>query len=160
MPTRLGTASPSGAAGSVAAGGADAAASVRTPHSGTLKQKRSRGVGAQGYGCGYCVLRKETPWLKRLPSEYAHDHIRLTTQPLEQPRVMEHLWESLADIHAEDMLLFSSDYPHWDFDDPSLLRLPPAWKDKILDGNARELYGLPARSPRREPVAGQSRSRS
>jgi predicted TIM-barrel fold metal-dependent hydrolase len=108
----------------------------------------------------YKALRKETPWLKRLPSEYAHDHIRLTTQPLEQPRVMEHLWESLADIHADDMLLFSSDYPHWDFDDPSLLRLPPAWKDKIVDGNARALYGLPARSPRRERVAGQSRSRS
>jgi predicted TIM-barrel fold metal-dependent hydrolase len=112
-----------------------------------------------GY-CGYLALRKETPWLKRLPSEDAHDHIRLTTQPLEQPRVMEHLWESLADIHAEDMLLFSSDYPHWGFDDPSLLRLPPAWKDNIVDGNARALYGLPARSPRRERVAGQSRSNS
>jgi uncharacterized protein len=98
----------------------------------------------------YKALRKETPWLKRLPSEYAHDHIRLTTQPLEQPRVMDHLWEPLVDIRAEDMLLFSSDYPHWDFDDPHLMRFPPAWKDKILDGNARELYRLPARSPHLE----------
>jgi predicted TIM-barrel fold metal-dependent hydrolase len=113
----------------------------------------------------YKALRKETPWLTRLPSEYAHDHIRLSTQPLEQPRTMEHLWEPLADIHAEDMLLFASDYPHWDFDDPTLLRLPPAWKDRILDANARALYGLPAGSPQQldhpdqlhgEPVAGPS----
>ena len=113
----------------------------------------------------YKALRKETPWLTRLPSEYAHDHIRLTTQPLEQPRTMEHLWAPLADIHAEDMLLFASDYPHWDFDDPALLRLPPAWKDRILDGNARALYSLLAGSPqhldhpdqpRGEPVAGPS----
>ncbi|MBV9281214.1 MAG: amidohydrolase [Chloroflexi bacterium] len=101
----------------------------------------------------YKALRKETPWLKRLPSEYAHDHIRVTTQPLEQPRKPDRLWEALADIDAQDMLLFASDYPHWDFDDPYQLRLPPSWKDRIFDGNARELYGLPARSPKGEAVA-------
>lgn len=92
----------------------------------------------------YKALRKETPWLKRLPSEYAHDHIRLTTQPLEQPREMAHLWDTLSDIDAQDMLLFASDYPHWDFDDPRLIRVPPAWKDKVFDDNARRLYNLQA----------------
>ena len=93
----------------------------------------------------YRALRKETPWLKRLPSEYARDHVRVTTQPLEAPRNREALWASLADIGAEEMLMFASDYPHWDFDNPGQLRLPAEWREAILDANARRLYHLPAR---------------
>lgn len=91
----------------------------------------------------YKALRKETPWLKRLPSEYARNHIRLTTQPLEQPRHPAALWPALEDIGAQDMLVFASDYPHWDFDAPDLLRVPQAWRDRVMDGNARALYKLP-----------------
>ncbi|MPZ00608.1 MAG: amidohydrolase family protein [Actinophytocola sp.] len=93
----------------------------------------------------YRALRKETPWLRRLPSEYAHEHIRMTTQPLEQPRSPEALWPALDDIGARDMLMFASDYPHWDFEDPRFLRLPESWREPVLDGNARDVYGLPAR---------------
>ena len=93
----------------------------------------------------YRALRKETPWLKRLPSEYARDHIRLTTQPLEQPRRREALWPALEDIGAQDMLMFASDYPHWDFDEPRAVRPPAAWRDAVMDGNARALYRLGAR---------------
>jgi uncharacterized protein len=93
----------------------------------------------------YRALRKETPWLKRLPSEYAHDHIRVGTQPLEMPRNPAALWPALEDIGARDMLMFASDYPHWDFDDPAFLRVPAEWREQVLDGNAREIYGLPAR---------------
>ena len=92
----------------------------------------------------YKALRKETPWLKRLPSEYARDHIRLTTQPLEQPKDKRHLWSALEAMNGRDVLLFASDYPHWDFDDPTTLELPPGWKDDVFDGNARRLYGLSA----------------
>jgi predicted TIM-barrel fold metal-dependent hydrolase len=91
----------------------------------------------------YRALRKETPWLKRLPSEYARDHIRLTTQPLEQPRNRAALWPALEDVGADDMLLFASDYPHWDFDSPTVVAVPPAWREKVMSGNARALYGLP-----------------
>ncbi|MFZ5849915.1 MAG: amidohydrolase family protein [Actinomycetota bacterium] len=93
----------------------------------------------------YRALRKETPWLRRLPSEYAHDHIRLTTQPLEQPRTPGALWPALDDIGAADMLMFASDYPHWDFEDPTFLRIPEDWRDRVLDANARAVYGLPER---------------
>ena len=98
----------------------------------------------------YKALRKETPWLRRLPSEYAREHVRLTTQPLEQPPNVRHLWSALEAIDGEHTLLFASDYPHWDFDDPSLVPLPTEWKPRIFAENARELYGLPVR----EPVAG------
>jgi hypothetical protein len=94
----------------------------------------------------YKALRKETPWLKMLPSEYAAHHIRLSTQPLEQPRDVRQLWNVLEAIDGEHTLLFASDYPHWDFDDPTLLHLPPEWKPRVFSENARELYGLPARA--------------
>ena len=88
----------------------------------------------------YKALRKETPWLKRLPSEYARDHIRLSTQPLEQPKNKEHLWQILEAIDGRYTLLYASDYPHWDFDDPTQIQLPKDWHDDVFDGNARGLY--------------------
>jgi predicted TIM-barrel fold metal-dependent hydrolase len=94
----------------------------------------------------YKALRKETPWLKRLPSEYAAEHIRLTTQPLEDPPDERHLWAVLEAIAGERTLLFASDYPHWDFDDPDQIRIPPEWRERVLGENARELYGLPVRA--------------
>ncbi|MCI2419471.1 amidohydrolase family protein [Saccharopolyspora sp. K220] len=94
----------------------------------------------------YQALRKETPWLKRLPSEYAREFVRATTQPLERPKNPDALWTALADIGAQDMLMFSSDYPHWDFDDPYKTRFPDEWRDAVLDGNARRLYRLPVRT--------------
>jgi uncharacterized protein len=92
----------------------------------------------------YRALRKETPWLRRLPSEYARDHIRLTTQPLEQPRRAQALWPALEDVGAQHMLMYASDYPHWDFDEPRAVRPPPAWRDAVMDGNARALYARAA----------------
>jgi len=42
-------------------------------------------------------------------------------------------------------MLFSSDYPHWDFDDPRFAIKTPlteAERAKIFNGNARALYKL------------------
>jgi uncharacterized protein len=94
----------------------------------------------------YKALRKESPWLRMLPSEYAARHIRLTTQPLEQPKETRHLWSALEAIDGEHTLLFASDYPHWDFDDPTRIELPPAWKERVMSENAREFYRLPERA--------------
>jgi predicted TIM-barrel fold metal-dependent hydrolase len=97
----------------------------------------------------YRALRKETPWLRRLPSEYARDHIRLTTQPLESPPNKQHLWSLLEAIDGQHTLLFATDYPHWDFDDPTMLNIPPAWRDDVFDRNARKVYRrLPQRAER------------
>ena len=88
----------------------------------------------------YKALRNETPWLKRLPSEYFRDHIRLATQPLEQPPNRDHLWAVLEAIDGQYTLLFASDYPHRDFEDPARLNIPPEWRARVFDTNAREFY--------------------
>ncbi len=93
----------------------------------------------------YRALRKETPWLQRLPSEYARDHIRLTTQPLEDPPDRRHLRAMLDAIDGERTLLFATDYPHWDFDNPEMIHLPREWRARVMGENARDVYGLARR---------------
>ncbi|TIW43347.1 MAG: amidohydrolase, partial [Mesorhizobium sp.] len=82
----------------------------------------------------------ETPWLKMLPSEYCRRNIRFSTQPLEQPANIQHLWSTLEAMDGENTLMFASDYPHWDYDDANTLHIPPAWKSKIMGMNALEVY--------------------
>ena len=49
-------------------------------------------------------------------------------------------------LEAESQLLYSSDYPHWDFDLPSTIYDLPFLKEKakrdILGGNEVKLYKL------------------
>ena len=68
-------------------------------------------------------LHSEVPHLKRKPSEYIRDHIWWTTQPMEDPERREHLFQVIEWI-GWDKLLFATDYPHWDYDEPS--RVLPA----------------------------------
>jgi predicted TIM-barrel fold metal-dependent hydrolase len=88
-------------------------------------------------------LRDEVPWLRRLPSEYIVEHVRLTTQPMPEPQRRAHLHTLCEIVHAERTLMFSSDYPHWDFDDPRhvLATLPAALQERVRAQNAVETYG-------------------
>ena len=93
------------------------------------------------------ALRATTPWLRRLPSEYIVENIRLTTQPIEEPPNSDQLVQMFEMISARQTLLFSSDYPHWDFDDPRrvfpLRKMDDELKRRLFYQNAAELYGLP-----------------
>jgi predicted TIM-barrel fold metal-dependent hydrolase len=90
------------------------------------------------------ALRADTPWLERKPSEVAREHVRFTTQPLEHTDGSDGLlWAMLEAAGAPDTLLFASDYPHWDFDDPGFMlkRLPEDWRARVLHDNAAAFYG-------------------
>jgi predicted TIM-barrel fold metal-dependent hydrolase len=89
-------------------------------------------------------MRSEVPHLRRRPSEYLHESIWFTTQPMEEPEQPGHLLD-LMDRIGWDRLLFSTDYPHWDFDDPRYaFRAPltPMQRRQVLFGNAQRFYGF------------------
>lgn len=90
------------------------------------------------------ALRSSVPWLRRLPSEYLVEHVRFTSQPSEEPPRSEQFLQLLEMIHAERTLLFSSDYPHWDNDDPhhAFPKLPSALAERFFRANAEELYNF------------------
>lgn len=88
--------------------------------------------------------RKETPHLKRPPSEYLREHFWFCTQPMEEPEDVNHLQDIIGWI-GWDRLMYSSDYPHWDYDDPRQalnFRMTGAQRDGILRDNAKKLYRL------------------
>jgi len=85
------------------------------------------------------------PWLERPPGEIACEHILLTTQPIEEPDNIAHLHAMLGMFPADRMLMFSTDFPHWDGDTPDFaLRLLPAdLRDAVMWETACRLYRLP-----------------
>ena len=90
------------------------------------------------------TLRAETPHLKLLPSEYMRRNVWWTSQPMEEPEPRAHLLDTL-DWMGWDRLLFATDYPHWDFDDPAhALPLPisAAQREQVFLGNARAVYRI------------------
>jgi uncharacterized protein len=70
-------------------------------------------------------VRPEIPWVKRLPADIVRDHIRLTVQPFDAPDMAKGLQYWTDQMGSEDMLLFSTDFPHWHFEGTQALPLPP-----------------------------------
>ena len=104
----------------------------------------------------YTLMRDEVSHLPRKPSEYLAEHFWFTTQPMEEP---EHLswFDEVYGMFEElmgDKLMYSSDYPHWDFDEPTSLplTLPIETRRKILGETASKLYGIPLRRDTGLPV--------
>jgi predicted TIM-barrel fold metal-dependent hydrolase len=94
--------------------------------------------------------------LRRKPSEYVKDNIWFTTQPLDYPEDKLELANALEWMEADKILLFSSDYPHWTFDDPQWVakHLPDRMRDAIMFQNGIDLFHLPSEVP---ALAGQKR---
>ncbi|MDF2724163.1 MAG: amidohydrolase [Paenibacillus sp.] len=92
----------------------------------------------------YKALRSTVPWLRRKPSEYIRDHVYLTTQPIEEPDDPKELVQIFQMIGADKRVMFSTDFPHWDFDSPemALPPMPKEMKQRIMGENAMELYRI------------------
>lgn len=113
---------------------------------------------AQRLDSDYRMRSSECPMLKKLPSEYIQD-MYYTTQPMEVPNDLSLLESTFKVIKAETQLLFSSDYPHWDMELPSVIWdlpfLGEAAKRNILGENARKVYNIDVseRYPNYKPMA-------
>jgi predicted TIM-barrel fold metal-dependent hydrolase len=103
----------------------------------------------------YEVMRVESRWVRKRPSEYLREHTKYATQPIEAtPSDREAMIDYLKVCDGiEEMLCFSSDYPHWDSDVPTYIRsiLPKSWHEKVFRDNALDLFRMPSREP--APVA-------
>jgi uncharacterized protein len=75
------------------------------------------------------AVRTEVPWVDRVPAEIVRDHVRFTLQPVDAPnsdvlnRIMDH-------VRSDELILFSTDYPHWQFDGEDAL--PNGLSDAVL----------------------------
>lgn len=83
-------------------------------------------------------------FLHHLPSDYIWEHFRFSTQPMLLPKNAKHaqaLWEM---CRADDMLLFSTDWPHATFDPPNWLFdtgfITEKARRKIFSENTRAWY--------------------
>ncbi|HWL83913.1 MAG TPA: amidohydrolase family protein [Roseomonas sp.] len=88
-------------------------------------------------------LRDEVPHLTRPPSAYIREHVWASTQPMEEPEKRRHLHD-VIDWIGIDRLLFATDYPHWDYDDPEWslpVRLGDEARQDLFLRNALKLYG-------------------
>jgi uncharacterized protein len=90
----------------------------------------------------FVSYRDQVPWVRRKPSDVLRSNVRLTTQPMEFLTVKQFM-DLIADIDSDEMLLFSSDYPHYDTDVVSEA-LPNGVADelrtKIMGTNAIATY--------------------
>jgi predicted TIM-barrel fold metal-dependent hydrolase len=102
-------------------------------------------------------LRREVPWVRRLPSEYVRAHVRLTIQPFDAPADPAHardLLDRFADEGLLDLLMYASDYPHWHPDtaeEAVLAALPDPVRARIMSETARSFYRLPDRKTEGTP---------
>ena len=90
-------------------------------------------------------LRREIPWVKRPPSDYVREHVRVTTAPSDAPEDPAQFASAVAQLGSDEILLYASDYPHdhgdtfaaggWD-------TVPAGVRRKMMSDNPRSLYRL------------------
>jgi uncharacterized protein len=87
-------------------------------------------------------LRTEIPWIDRSPAEIFRDHFRLTVQPFDAPDSRDIVHRIIDHLGSDELLLFSSDYPHWQFDSDNFLPagIPPDLARKIMVDNPHATY--------------------
>jgi hypothetical protein len=102
----------------------------------------------------FMMRTSDCPSLKRKPSEYMRE-MYYSSQPMEVPEDLSILEATFKMINAETQLLWSSDYPHWDFDLPGVIYDLPFLSEKakrnMLGGNAARVFNLDTKVVKKIP---------
>ena len=87
-------------------------------------------------------LRSEIPWVADPPATMVRERVRLTLQPFDGPPDVATITRFMEHMGSDELLLFSTDYPHWQFDGEDVLPdgLPDAVMQRLLIDNALETY--------------------
>ncbi len=78
-------------------------------------------------------VRAEVPWVTRAPSEFVRDHVRFTVQPIDAADEREAILRLIDHLKSDELFLFSTDYPHWQFDGDAALppEFPMNWRARF-----------------------------
>jgi hypothetical protein len=87
-------------------------------------------------------LRSEIPWVSDPPTSIVRDRVRLTLQPFDAPPDPSAVMRLIDHMGSDEMLLFSTDYPHYQFDgqQPIPEGLDPGLARKIMAENPLRTY--------------------
>ncbi|MGH7154104.1 MAG: amidohydrolase family protein, partial [Acetobacteraceae bacterium] len=87
-------------------------------------------------------LRSEVPWVTDPPSSIIRERVRLTLQPFDAPPDPASVMRIIDHIGSDETLLFSTDYPHWQFDGDAAIPngLDPGLARKIMAENPLRTY--------------------
>lgn len=94
----------------------------------------------------YRQRRSEAPLLEKSPEEYIRDQFYFSTQPLIELNDPTQV-KQIIDILGADSIMFSTDHPHFDFDNPAAISryfedLTEEEQGKVLGGNAMEVFDI------------------
>jgi hypothetical protein len=87
-------------------------------------------------------LRSEIPWVDRAPAEIFRDHFRMTIQPFDAPDSTDVIARAIDHLGSDQVLLFASDYPHWQFDGDDAIppHLPASLVSRMCADNPLETF--------------------
>ncbi|WP_251329819.1 amidohydrolase family protein [Haloplanus pelagicus] len=89
----------------------------------------------------YSEKRSDAPMLEKMPSEYVDDQFYFTSQPVEGAKDPDYIGP-IVGLMGPDNLMFSSDYPHLDFDHSDYLF--SALRSNFESSDVANVYGQTA----------------
>jgi predicted TIM-barrel fold metal-dependent hydrolase len=101
------------------------------------------------------ALRVEVPWVDRPPADIIREHVRVTLQPADAPPDPRDFSRLIDQLGSEHMLLFATDYPHWQFEGREAFPpgFPAGLRRRVLTDNPRETYPRLCTAPAEETPA-------
>jgi predicted TIM-barrel fold metal-dependent hydrolase len=87
-------------------------------------------------------LRSEIPWVADPPATIVRERVRLTLQPFDGPPDAGTITRFMEHMGSDELLLFSTDYPHWQFEGHAAIPdgLDPGLAQKIMVDNPLRTY--------------------